>query len=187
MSKRLFDFLISLIALIMLSVILIIISICIKISSPGPIIYWSKRIGRDGKIFFMPKFRSMRVNTPQVATELLVLPEKYITRLGSFLRKTSLDELPQFFSVLKGDMSIVGPRPALFNQDDLAAGRKKRGIDKIRPGITGWAQINGRDEISLEEKIQLDFEYLNKSNFLFDLKIIFHTFFSVFRSQNIKH
>lgn len=153
----------------------------------GKIIYFSKRVGINSKIFIMPKFRTMRVDTPQLATHLLREPDQYLTFIGKFLRKSSLDELPQLISILYGDMSLVGPRPALFNQYDLINKRKSLGIDKIKPGITGWAQINGRDDISIDEKVKLDQYYLNKKNTMFDIKILFLTILKIFKFKNISH
>ena len=187
MVKRIFDICISLLGLIMLVFPCLVIAVLIKSSSTGPVFYWSQRIGKDGKPFNMPKFRSMRINTPEVATDKLADPEQYLTELGALLRKTSLDELPQLFSVLRGDMSLVGPRPALYNQNELIRLRKSQGIDKLRPGITGWAQINGRDEIALSQKISLDLEYMRQANMAFDIKIILFTIVSVFSSKNVTH
>ena len=178
--------LILIIVLIFLLPILII-SIIIKLESKGPVIHWSKRIGLNNKIFLMPKFRTMKINTINVATHLLVDSDNHITKFGKFLRKTSLDEFPQFFSILKLDMNFVGPRPALFNQDDLISLRTIKDIHKIRPGITGLAQINGRDNISIEEKIDLDELYLIEKSHLMNIKIILLTIFSIFNFKNIKH
>lgn len=149
--------------------------------------YWSDRVGRDNKNFSMPKFRSMRVDTPAVATHLLDNPVQFLTPVGSFLRKSSLDELPQLWSIIKGDMSFVGPRPALFNQHDLIALRTEYGVDKLIPGLTGWAQINGRDELPIPEKVKMDVEYMQQQSFLFDIKIIFMTFVKILKSDGIKH
>lgn len=159
----------------------------IKISSKGPIIYYSDRVGMNNTIFKMPKFRTMLINTPPVATHLLVNPDSYLSPIGAFLRQSSLDELPQLLSVIKGDMSFVGPRPALFNQLDLIALRKERGLDKLLPGITGWAQVNGRDELSIPEKVSLDFEYLNRKSFWFDIKILLLTVFKIFKRDGVTH
>ena len=177
--KRIFDILVSGIFLIILSPLILIISIIIKLTSKGNVFFKQKRIGRLNKEFYIYKFRTMRTDTPDVATHLLKNPEKYITPIGKFLRKTSLDELPQLFNILKGEMSLVGPRPALYNQYDLKEMRNKEGINILVPGLTGWAQINGRDEISLEEKVRLDKEYLEKQSFWFDIKILWLTFFKV--------
>ena len=187
MRKRSFDLIIILFAIIVFFVPFILIYLAVKLTSPGPAIYWSRRVGEQGSFFMMPKFRSMRVDTPELATDKLVNPERYVTGIGSFLRRTSLDELPQIFSVLRGDMSIVGPRPALYNQHDLIAKRQRLGIDRLRPGITGWAQINGRDDIALREKIELDHHYLQQQSIRFDLKILILTVTAVLRSKGVKH
>jgi O-antigen biosynthesis protein WbqP len=159
----------------------------IKATSPGPVLYWSPRVGRHGRIFQMPKFRTMKVGTPQVATDKLADPASRLTPIGGFLRKFSLDEIPQLWSVLKGDMSLVGPRPALFNQHELIAARKARGIDALRPGITGWAQINGRDDIPEWRKVELDEEYLHRRSFWFDMKILWLTAWRVIRRDGVSH
>lgn len=156
-------------------------------TSPGPALYWSARVGRQNRIFRMPKFRTMLIDTPSVATHLLADPERWLTPLGSFLRKTSLDELPQLWSILKGDMSFVGPRPALFNQDDLVALRTERGIHHLTPGLTGWAQVNGRDELTIAEKVEFDAEYLARQSLLFDLKILWLTFVRVISRDDVSH
>jgi len=187
MSKRIFDILISVLFLMICIFPLLMVAVMIQITSKGPAVYWSKRVGRFNKIFLMPKFRSMQIDTPQVATHLLKNTEHYITPLGQFIRRTSIDELPQFFSVLKGDMSLVGPRPALFNQDDLIRLRTEKKIDQLRPGITGWAQINGRDDLPIAVKVQFDEQYLKNHNFLLDLKILFLTVFKVLKTDGIKH
>lgn len=187
MIKRFFDIAISLILIIVLALFFIFIFMSIKFSSKGPVIFWSDRVGRNNVIFKMPKFRTMIEETPNVATHLLENTDSYLTSIGSFLRKTSLDELPQLFSILKGDMSLVGPRPALFNQDDLIKLRTDLSIDKILPGITGLAQICGRDELSIEAKVQLDLEYLNYMSFWFDLKILIRTFLKIIKRENISH
>ena len=187
MRKRLFDLIIILFATIIFFVPFILIYLVVKFTSPGPAIYWSRRVGEQRSFFMMPKFRSMRFDTPELATDKLVNPERYLTGIGSFLRRTSLDELPQIFSVLRGDMSIVGPRPALYNQHDLIAKRQRLGIDRLRPGITGWAQINGRDDIALREKIELDHHYLQQQSIRFDLKILILTVTAVLRSKGVKH
>ncbi len=185
--KRIFDFTLALLALLFLFLPIILIAIAVKLTSKGPIIYWSNRVGRFNKIFGMPKFRTMRTDTPVVATHLLNDPQRFLTPIGSFLRKTSLDELPQIWSILKGDMSLVGPRPALFNQEDLIALRTQNGVDKVLPGLTGWAQINGRDELPNPEKVKFDIEYLNRQSFLFDLKIIFLTALKVIKRDGVIH
>ena len=183
--KRNFDIILSLILLIILIFPMIFISILIIYLSPGKVIYWSERVGKKNKNFFMPKFRTMVENTPEVATDKLKNPSEYITNFGKFLRKTSLDELPQIWNILKGDMSFVGPRPALYNQYDLIEMRTHKGIHKLQPGLTGWAQINGRDNISNQLKVKYDYEYLIKRNLFFDLKIILFTFYKVLRKDDI--
>jgi len=185
--KRLSDLLIVLFVSFLLAIPLLVLSILIFLTSTGNIIYWSERVGQFNRCFKMPKFRSMFVDTPVVETHLLSKPDAHITPIGSFLRKSSLDELPQLWSVLKGDMSIVGPRPALFNQDDLIALRKVRGVDKLKPGITGWAQVNGRDALSPSEKVALDVEYLNQQSFWFDVKILWMTLFKVIKGNEVSH
>ncbi|MBU3948459.1 MAG: sugar transferase [Proteobacteria bacterium] len=185
--KRNFDLIISLLLLIILFLPLLAIAFYIKTNSRGPILYWSDRIGINNTIFKMPKFRTMQVNTPAVATHLLSNPEKYVTPAGRWLRKTSLDELPQIFSVIKGDMSFVGPRPALFNQDDLVALRTSKGIHTLIPGITGWAQINGRDDLPIPVKVDHDYYYLQNRSFLFDLKILAKTVINVIFGKGIQH
>jgi len=185
--KRLFDLFIGTIVLILFFVPIFIIAILVRITSKGPSLYWSKRVGKNNIIFKMPKFRSMLVGAPITATHLLVNPDIYLSPIGGFLRRSSLDELPQLFSVLKGDMSLVGPRPALYNQDDLITSRTENGVEKLLPGITGWAQINGRDEISILEKVRLDVEYLHHQSFWFDLKILYITFLKVVERTGIVH
>ena len=185
--KRVYDLFFSLILIIPISVITVIIGMIIKISSKGPVLYWSDRIGKNNMIFKMPKFRSMLISTPAVAAHLLDNPDSYLSPTGGFLRRSSLDELPQLFSVLKGDMSFVGPRPALFNQDDLIDLRKEKGVDKLLPGITGWAQVNGRDELSIPDKVALDVEYLNRQSFWFDIKILWMTFIKVVKRDGVSH
>ncbi|WP_061937452.1 sugar transferase [Collimonas pratensis] len=185
--KRIFDLLLALIALIILIIPFVFVAIIVKLTSVGPILYWSDRVGRRNKIFKMPKFRTMRIDTPAVATHLLSDPKKFLTPAGSFLRKSSLDELPQLWSILNGDMSFVGPRPALFNQDDLILLRTENGIDQLVPGLTGWAQINGRDELPIPEKVKLDIEYLHQKSLFFDIKIIFLTFLKVVRRDGVTH
>lgn len=185
--KRLFDIVLALIAVILFILPILGIAILVRLTSTGPIIYWSNRIGRCNIIFKMPKFRTMQVRTPVVATHLLSDPGRYLTTVGSFLRKTSLDELPQIWSILIGDMSFVGPRPALFNQDDLINLRVKYGINKLMPGLTGWAQINGRDALSVTIKIQYELEYLQKQSFWFDMKILGLTFLKVIGKTGVSH
>ena len=161
--------------------------IAVRLTSKGPSLYWSNRVGKSNKIFKMPKFRSRLIDTPAVATHLLDNPDSYLSPIGNFLRRTSLDELPQLFSVLKGDMSFVGPRPALFNQDDLIALRTEKRVDKLLPGITGWAQVNGRDELSIPDKVALDVEYLNRQSFWFDMKILWMTLLKVINRDGVSH
>jgi O-antigen biosynthesis protein WbqP len=185
--KRLFDFNLALIALLLLFIPIGLVALLVKLTSNGPVVYWSDRIGRYNKIFKMPKFRTMRVDTPAVATHLLSDPGQFLTPVGSFLRKSSLDELPQIWSIIKGDMSFVGPRPALFNQDDLVELRTRCGVDQVLPGLTGWAQINGRDELPIPDKVKLDVDYMNHQSFWLDLKIIFLTFLKVVRRDGITH
>jgi len=185
--KRLFDFQLAVIVFILLAVPIILAAIAVRITSKGGVLHWSDRIGRDNAVFKMPKFRSMLIDTPSVATHLLNNPDSYLSPIGGFLRRTSLDELPQLFSVLKGDMSFVGPRPALFNQNDLIAMRTEKGVDKLLPGITGWAQVNGRDELSIPDKVALDVEYLNRQSLWFDMKILWMTFLKVVKREGVRH
>ena len=185
--KRLFDLILSLFLSVLFFIPCIIITIFVKIESKGPALYWSDRVGIRGVIFKMPKFRTMKVGTPAVATHLLDNAENHYTKLGDFLRKTSLDELPQIYSVLTNNMSFVGPRPALFNQYDLMELRTVNGIDLIKPGITGWAQVNGRDELSIEQKVKFEVEYLENKSFLFDLNILWLTLSRVLKSDGISH
>lgn len=185
--KRAFDLVLGTVALVILAVPLIIIAIAVKLTSPGPVLYWSDRVGVRNSIFRMPKFRSMRIDAPVVATHLLKNTDQWLTPIGSFLRKTSLDELPQLLSILRGDMSFVGPRPALFNQDDLIALRTQAGVDALVPGLTGWAQINGRDDLPIPVKVEFDAEYLKRRSFWFDMKIIWLTFIKVIREDNVDH
>lgn len=185
--KRIFDILLVALFFPMGLPIYCLVFLLIVVSSGFPVIYWSKRVGRENVIFLMPKFRTMRLDTPTVATDLLANPKQYFIPLGGFLRKTSLDELPQLISVLRGHMSIVGPRPALFNQDQLIQLRRSLGIDKLRPGLTGWAQVNGRDELSVPEKVSFDYEYLQRQSIMFDIKIIWLTVLKVLRSDGVAH
>ncbi|PUA20520.1 sugar transferase [Glaciimonas sp. PCH181] len=185
--KRLFDLIVGLIAVVFLLFPLVLVGILVRLTSPGPVIYWSDRVGKRNKLFKMPKFRTMLIGTPAVATHLLANPEQYLTPMGSFLRKSSLDELPQLWSILIGDMSFVGPRPALFNQEDLIELRKQYSVDKLTPGLTGWAQINGRDELPISDKVKLDVDYLNNKSLFLDIKIIFLTFLKVIRRDGIAH
>ena len=183
--KRVIDFVLSLIGGIVLLPIFLIISLAIVIDDPGPVIFKQKRVGKGKKLFWLHKFRSMKVNTPDIPTHLLEHPEQYITKVGKVLRKTSLDELPQVYDILFGKMSIIGPRPALWNQDDLVAERDRYGANDIKPGLTGWAQINGRDELEIPEKARLDGEYVEKMSFLFDCKCFFGTIRSVLKSDGV--
>ena len=184
---RITNFFLAIFLLPLLLIPILIISLVLYISSGKPILYWSNRIGKDRLIFSMPKFRTMHLNTPEVATHMLKDPNIYFNPIGRFLRKSSLDELPQIWSVIIGDMNFVGPRPALFNQDDLINLRIKEGVDKLLPGITGWAQVNGRDELSISDKVALDVEYMNRKSFCFDIKIIWMTLLKVINSQGISH
>jgi len=185
--KRSFDLLFSSFALLLLILPIFIIAFLVKITSPGPIIHWSKRIGRNNHLFMMPKFRSMHVGAPNKATHLLSNPGLYVTNFGRLIRLTSLDELPQLISVIKGDMSLVGPRPALISQNDLIELRIKSGVDNLLPGITGWAQINGRDKLSINEKVKLDKEYMVKQNIFFDIKILWLTILSIRNQDEVSH
>lgn len=185
--KRLFDLIFALILFLCFAIPIFLIAVLVRITSPGPALYWSKRIGMNNRIFLMPKFRSMRRDTPAVATHLLENPGVFITPLGNFLRKTSLDELPQLYSIIKGDMSFVGPRPALFNQDDLVALRTEQGIHRLVPGLTGWAQINGRDELPIPVKVSFDKYYLDHRSFLLDIKILFLTLLKVIKKEGVSH
>lgn len=187
MAKRIFDFIMAATCIVILFVPMLLIALFVKFTSKGPILYWSDRVGINNILFKMPKFRTMKFGTPEVATHLLDNPESHLTSIGPFLRKTSMDELPQLFTIIKGDLSFVGPRPALFNQADLIELRTERGIHKLIPGLTGWAQINGRDELPVMKKVELDEDYLNWHSFLFDLKILLLTFISVLRSHGVKH
>lgn len=185
--KRICDVLLSLLLLCVLSIPMILIALFVKLTSKGPALYWSDRVGINNTIFSMPKFRTMRLDTPEVATHLMSDPDLYLTSVGSFLRKFSLDELPQLWSILKGDMTLVGPRPALFNQDDLIELRTKKGIHRLIPGITGWAQVNGRDDIPIPQKIEYDEFYMGKKSFFFDFKILLLTLLKVVRAEGFKH
>jgi O-antigen biosynthesis protein WbqP len=185
--KRLFDLALAVFAGIVLLIPIIIVSLLVRFTSPGPILYWSDRVGKRNILFKMPKFRTMRVGTPAVATHLLADPGAYLTPIGSFLRKSSLDELPQIWSILAGDMSFVGPRPALYNQDDLIALRTQCGVDQLLPGLTGWAQVNGRDELPIPDKVKLDEEYLQRASMLFDVRILCLTFEKVLKRDGVQH
>lgn len=187
MGKRIFDCGLILLLVPIIAAPFAIIALVVLLTSTGPVLYWSNRVGRHNRIFRMPKFRSMRINTPAVATHLLSDPSAYLTPVGSFLRKTSLDELPQLWSIARGDMSFVGPRPALFNQDDLIALRTVAGVHELLPGLTGWAQINGRDELSISKKVELDTEYLHRRSFWFDLRILWLTLMKVLRRDGVSH
>jgi len=186
-NKFFFDSILSFFLIVLLVIPMLLIAISIRLSSKGPALYWSNRIGRNNVIFKMPKFRSMLSDTPIVATHLLDKPDSYLSPIGGFLRRTSLDELPQLFSVLRGDMSFVGPRPALYNQDDLITLRTQKGVEKLLPGITGWAQVNGRDELSIPDKVALDVEYLNRQSFWFEMKILWMTFLKVVKRDGVSH
>ncbi len=185
--KRLFDLVLALCTAVILLLPLMVVALAVRLTSPGPVLYWSDRVGKGNRIFKMPKFRSMRMGTPAVATHLLEDPKAYLTPIGSFLRKSSLDELPQLWSIIRGDMSFVGPRPALFNQHDLIALRTQYGVDKLLPGLTGWAQVNGRDELPIPQKVQFDAEYMRRQSLWFDMKIIGLTFYRVIRRDSITH
>ena len=185
--KRLFDLLLALFAAFVLTLPLLLLAIVVRLSSPGPALYWSDRVGKNNAIFKMPKFRSMRIDTPAIATHLLENPDAWLTPVGSFLRKTSLDELPQLWSILVGDMSFVGPRPALFNQADLIALRTEAGVHELMPGLTGWAQINGRDELPIPQKVGFDIDYLRRRSLAFDVYILWKTALKVVRRDGVSH
>ena len=185
--KRLFDLLLALVAVAVLTVPVLLVAVLVRLTSRGPALYWSDRVGRNNVIFKMPKFRSMRVGTPAVATHLLADARSHLTPIGSFLRKSSLDELPQLWSILAGDMSFVGPRPALFNQQDLIALRTEQGVHTLVPGLTGWAQVNGRDELPIPEKVKLDVAYLQRQSLWFDMRILWLTFVKVLKRDGVSH
>jgi O-antigen biosynthesis protein WbqP len=185
--KRLIDLILTLVAAVLLLLPVSLVAVLVKLTSNGPVLYWSDRVGKNNAIFKMPKFRSMKVDTPAVATHLLVDPKSFLTPVGDFLRKSSLDELPQLWCILKGDMSFVGPRPALFNQDDLIALRTEKGVHALVPGLTGWAQINGRDELPIPQKVALDVEYLHHQSLWLDIKIIWLTFIKVIKKDGVSH
>jgi O-antigen biosynthesis protein WbqP len=185
--KRLFDLLLALFLTGLFALPLLLVALAVRLTSKGPALYWSDRVGRDNQIFRMPKFRSMRTDTPAVATHLLDNPQSFLTPIGSFLRRSSLDELPQIWSVLVGDMSFVGPRPALYNQDDLIALRTERQVHTLIPGLTGWAQVNGRDELPIPVKVDLDVEYMQKQSFFFDIYILYLTFIKVLVRDGVTH
>lgn len=185
--KRIFDFSSTVIGSLLLLPIIIVVAICVKLSSRGPVLYWSDRVGENNKIFKMPKFRSMKTETPDVATHLLNDPKQYLTSIGGFIRASSLDELPQLWNVIRGEMSLVGPRPALYNQDDLIDLRTEKGIHLLKPGVTGWAQINGRDELPIPDKVLLDEEYMKNQSLLFDIKILLLTVYKVIKRDSVTH
>jgi O-antigen biosynthesis protein WbqP len=185
--KRLFDLVVAVVAAVCLALPILILGLAVRLTSPGPALYWSDRVGRHNRLFKMPKFRTMRIDTPAVATHLLKNPDQWLTPIGSFLRKSSLDELPQLWSILRGDMSFVGPRPALFNQHDLITLRLEKGVDELLPGLTGWAQVNGRDELLIPKKVELDVEYLQRQSLLFDLKILWLTVLKVLSKGGVSH
>jgi len=185
--KRLFDLVLGIFLAALFALPLLLVAIAVRLTSPGPALYWSDRVGKNNQIFRMPKFRSMRTGTPAVATHLLDSPQSFLTPIGGFLRRSSLDELPQIWSVLVGDMSFVGPRPALFNQDDLIALRTERQLHTLVPGLTGWAQVNGRDELPIPVKVDLDVEYMQKQSFFFDIYILYLTFIKVLGRDGVSH
>ena len=185
--KRVFDVVVGLVCLLLLGVPIVLAALAVKLTSPGPVLYWSERVGRHNRLFRMPKFRSMRIDTPAVATHLLENPKQWLTPVGSFLRKSSLDELPQLWNIFKGDMTFVGPRPALFNQDDLIEQRTEKGVHELVPGLTGWAQVNGRDELPIPQKVALDAEYLQRQSLLFDVKILWMTALKVLARDGVSH
>lgn len=187
LMKRLFDLIMAVLAALILGLPLVLVALLVKLTSKGPVLYWSDRVGSKNRIFKMPKFRSMQVGTPAVATHLLVDPAAHLTPIGSFLRKSSLDEFPQLWNILKGDMSFVGPRPALFNQEDLIALRTRYGVHELLPGLTGWAQINGRDELPIPEKVRLDTEYLHGRSLGFDLLILWRTVTKILAKEGVSH
>ena len=185
--KRLFDLVLVVVLFVLLSMPMLFVAIAVFLSSSGRVLHWSDRVGTDNVVFKMPKFRSMRMETPDVATHKMTNPSEFLTPIGSFLRRNSLDELPQLFSIFKGDMSFVGPRPALFNQDDLISLRTEKGVDQLVPGLTGWAQINGRDDLPIPEKVELDVEYMERQSFLFDMKILWLTCLRVIKREGVSH
>ena len=185
--KRLFDLSVAAVALLLMAIPIMLVTVLVRLTSPGPALYWSDRVGRRNVIFKMPKFRSMRVGTPAVATHLLANPDGHLTPIGSFLRKSSLDELPQLWSIVVGDMTLVGPRPALYNQHDLIELRTRHGVEQLTPGLTGWAQVNGRDELPIPEKVRLDVFYLQNRSMWFDIRILWLTFVKVLRRDGVSH
>ena len=185
--KRIIDLVVGCVVLLFAFVPMLVVALLVRATSQGPALYWSDRVGQGNKVFKMPKFRSMRIDTPAVATHLLNDPDQFLSPIGGFLRRSSLDELPQLWSILKGDISFVGPRPALFNQDDLIALRSEQGVDQLIPGLTGWAQVNGRDELPIPEKVKLDVEYMERQSFLFDMRILWMTFLKVVNREGVSH
>ena len=185
--KRIFDLVVVVLLLTLLVIPMLLIASVVRVTSEGPVLYWSNRVGQKNVIFQMPKFRTMQLDTPSVATHLMTTPEDFLSPIGGFLRRNSLDEFPQLFSILKGEMSFVGPRPALFNQDDLIALRTEKGVDQLVPGLTGWAQVNGRDELPIPEKVELDVEYMERRTFWFDMKILWMTFLKVVKRVGVSH
>ena len=185
--KRIFDIVLGISILVVLALPMLFIALLVRLTSRGKALYWSDRVGKNGVFFKMPKFRSMQTNTPVIATHLMKQPDEFLSPVGGFLRRSSLDELPQLFSILKGDMSFVGPRPALFNQDDLVALRTQEGVDKLIPGLTDWAQVNGRDELPIPEKVALDVEYMERQSFWFDMYILWLTLLKVARLDGVSH
>lgn len=185
--KRIFDVIMAILLLGIFSLLMFLVALLVKFTSRGPVLYWSDRVGKNNSIFKMPKFRTMRIDAPAVATHILENPDKYLTPIGSFIRRFSLDELPQLWSVLKGDMSLAGPRPALYNQEDLVALRTEKGVHNLIPGITGWAQVNGRDELPIPVKVEFDEYYLKNRSFLFDLRILWLTLYKVIKTEGVNH
>lgn len=185
--KRLFDLALAFVAGALLIFPALVLGLVVRLTSEGPVLYWSDRVGRNNRMFRMPKFRSMKINTPALATHLLDRPDQFLTPIGGFIRKTSLDEVPQLWSILRGDMSFVGPRPALFNQEDLIAFRTQRGVHTLTPGLTGWAQVNGRDELPILKKVELDVEYLQRQSVWFDVRILWMTAVKVLRRDGVAH
>jgi len=185
--KRALDLTLAVLAALILALPIALVALAVRLTSPGPVLYWSDRVGRHNHLFRMPKFRSMRTDTPAVATHLLEDPQRWLTPIGPFLRRSSLDELPQLWSIWKGDMSFVGPRPALFNQDDLIALRTQAGVHELVPGLTGWAQVNGRDELPIPQKVALDAEYLRRRSLAFDIRILWMTAVKVVRRDGVSH
>lgn len=186
-NRKVYDWVSALILLVVLAIPMLVIAVLVKLTSQGPVLHWSDRIGKDNMVYKMPKFRSMRFDAPTLATHLLENPLQYLTPFGRFLRRFSLDELPQLWSVLKGDMSFIGPRPALYNQDDLIELRTKKGVHRLVPGITGWAQVNGRDNLSVSEKVAYDEFYMKNKSLFLDLKILYMTLFKVIKSEGVQH